>query len=389
MRPIIVGVLFLGAVSFACNSDTILAPLTPTPENLGYELEPSGDPDEPMGILLFWDPVTSPDLLVYRVYSRPDPGAAWGLRGETTSITFHDNGIPDLEYHVVSVDLNGVESPPSVSVVIDERLRLQAPAWIQSTSLNGALHVAWADNAFEMEPSGFKQYRLYSAFYDLDTGFCADDWGLEGTTVAPEFLVSAINNGEPLCVAVTAESIEGYESMWSPIRADTPRPDARNVIMTAREFRSDSAGFRFWQDLNNNGIAEENELGLIRDASAINIDFYITRDPSNFFYLQPVRQGTGVRLYNSDPLPDLTSIDFAPVGGYSEAAIQARPLYGYVFAMDGGDGWARYGGLRVTHVGQNYMIFDWSYQTDPGNPELSVGGGIFTAGAGGGILVKR
>ena len=389
MRRIIVGALFLGVVSFACSSDTILAPLTPTPENLGYELEPSGDPDEPMGILLYWDPVTSPDLLVYRIYSRPDPGAAWGLRGETTSITFHDNGLPDLEYHVVSVDLNGVESPPSVSVVIDERLRLQAPAWIQSTSLSGALHVAWADNAFETEPNGFKQYRLYSAFYDLDTGFCADDWGLEGTTVAPEFLVSAINNGEPLCVAVTAESIEGYESMWSPIRADTPRPDSRNVIMTAREFRSDSAGFRFWQDLNNNGLAEEDELGLIRDAAAINVDFYVMRDPNGFFYLQPVRQGTGVRLYSSDPLPDLTSIDFAPTGGYSAATIQARPRYGYVFEMDGGDGWARYGGLRVTHVGQNYMIFDWSFQTDPGNPELSVGAGFKTAGAGGGILVKR
>jgi hypothetical protein len=39
--------------------------------------------------------------------------------------------------------------------------------------------------------------------------------------------------------------------------------------------------------------------------------------------------------------------------------------------MDGGDGHSRFGGLRVTHVGQNVVIFDWSFQRDPGNPELS------------------
>jgi hypothetical protein len=32
-----------------------------------------------------------------------------------------------------------------------------------------------------------------------------------------------------------------------------------------------------------------------------------------------------------------------------------------------------YGAIRVTAVGPNYIIFDWSYQTDPGNPELVPG----------------
>ena len=47
--------------------------------------------------------------------------------------------------------------------------------------------------------------------------------------------------------------------------------------------------------------------------------------------------------------------------------------------MSGGDGFARYGSLRVTHVGQDFLILDWAYQTDPGNPELVVGGGVRTA----------
>jgi hypothetical protein len=26
----------------------------------------------------------------------------------------------------------------------------------------------------------------------------------------------------------------------------------------------------------------------------------------------------------------------------------------------------------VSHVGQDFLILDWAYQTDPGNPELIV-----------------
>ncbi len=48
----------------------------------------------------------------------------------------------------------------------------------------------------------------------------------------------------------------------------------------------------------------------------------------------------------------------------------------------------RFGAIRVTHVGREYIIFDWSYQTDPGNPELSVGAGIYVASAKG-FVVKR
>ena len=40
--------------------------------------------------------------------------------------------------------------------------------------------------------------------------------------------------------------------------------------------------------------------------------------------------------------------------------------------MDGGDGFKRYGAVRVTHVGQDFLILDWAFQTDPGNPELIV-----------------
>jgi hypothetical protein len=78
----------------------------------------------------------------------------------------------------------------------------------------------------------------------------------------------------------------------------------------------------------------------------------------------------------------LTSIDFAPAAGYSRDMIQAVPGYGYVFEIVEG-ATVRYGALRVTHVGRDYLIFDWSFQTDPGNPELQVRAGLGTSLAAG------
>ncbi len=69
-------------------------------------------------------------------------------------------------------------------------------------------------------------------------------------------------------------------------------------------------------------------------------------------------------------MADLSSIDVAPSATYGTAGIEALPGWGYVFQTDGGDGFHRYGAVRVTHVGQNYLILDWSFQTDYGNPEL-------------------
>jgi hypothetical protein len=53
------------------------------------------------------------------------------------------------------------------------------------------------------------------------------------------------------------------------------------------------------------------------------------------------------------------------------------PTYGYVFAVTE-NGTTRYGAVRATHVGRDYLIFDWSYQTDPGNPELLLRGALPT-----------
>ncbi len=368
--------LLLALAAAAACQETLFTSTPSTPDNLSYELEPSGDPNRPLGILLVWDDVPDANLASYRVYSRGSSSGSFGLRGETTSNSFHDNGVPHLQYFVTAVDDNGNESDASNLITVDERLQLDRPSSLFSISLNGAIHLEWADNAFATNPTRFKWYRIYSTSYDLDLGLCGTTWLLEGTTIAPEFLSSALPNGTPRCFGVSAVSREGYESLWSPLRQDTPRPDARNTLVFALQQDSTQAGFRFWDDANNDGRAQSSELGLVGSGNAADIDLRVTRGAGDTLWIEPVYSGTSMQVYGQ--VADLASIDFAPATGYSRALFQAVPTYGYVFEIVEGST-LRYGALRVTHVGRDYLIFDWSFQTDIGNPELIVRAGLSTS----------
>lgn len=361
----------LGLSTAACREDLFVDdPLIDPPTNLSYTVEPSGTPGSPSGVLLHWDFSNDPSLVVWHVYSRGSTGDSYELRGSTTSNTYHDNGIPHLQYYVTAEDDFGGESDPSNSVTIDERLALEKPATMVTTSLDGAIALTWSDNAYTSDPQGFSTYRVYSASYDLDLGLCGETWSLEGTTVAPEYIAGALTNGSPRCFGVSAISIEGFESLWSPVRSDTPRPDARNIVVYARQYSNTGSGFRFWRDLDNDDISDFNELGIISAGNLSDIDFSVERDIAGALFMTPVRSGTGVNVYGSVPVEDLTSIDYAANVNYPTSGIEAVPGWGYVFEMDGGDGFFRYGAVRVTHVGQNFLILDWAFQTDPGNPEL-------------------
>ena len=363
----ILAVALLFGIACQNNTTNISGSLSP-PQNLGYQLDASGDPNTPAGILLVWDDVLSSDLASYRVYSRASTSGSFLRRGETSSNTFHDNGVPHLQYAVTAVDVNDGESDLSNIITVDERLRLQAPDTLGSISLNQAVHLGWADNA--AQDTTFKWYRVYSASYNLDTGLCGKDWSLEGETVSNEFLATLLVNGTPRCFGVSAISKRGYESLWSPLRQDTPRPDARNVLVYAFEQQPAQAGFRFWNDANANRVGDPGELGLVQDGNRTDIDLWIHQASDSTLWIVPEFAGDSMQLYGTQPIADLTSIDFAPAGGYTRNMYQAVPGYGYVFQRNEAGAY-HYAALRVTAVSRQYVIFDWSAQTDPGNPELA------------------
>src|SRR5581483_9825003 len=117
------------------------------------------------------------------------------------------------------------------------------PTGLVSTSLDGAVALAWDDNAFTADPARFQNYRVFSTTFDIDADppRCGTSWLLEGSTVAPEFLVGALENGRPRCFAVSAVSVDQAESARSEPRGDTPRPDARNVAVYATQVRNEAS----------------------------------------------------------------------------------------------------------------------------------------------------
>lgn len=345
------------------------------PRHLSYFVEPVGSGSAPPGILLRWDWDDDPSIEVWNVYARITGAGNFGYVGSTTSNSFHESAEPALEYFVTAVDFEGNESPRSNTVVVDSRLALERPASLGSVSLDGAVALFWADNAFQSSPDGFLNYRVYSARYDLDADRCEAPWRLEGTTVAPEFRVGAMVNGVPRCFAVSAISIEGFESLWSPLHHDTPRAESRHVLLSARQHDAGTSGFRFWRDLNADGQVQRGELGLISSGNTADVDFSVERDAAGVLYLTPLRTAVQFRTWANAPVADLTEIDFAPSGGYGRFPLEARPGWGYVWQLPGGGPFPRFGAIRVSHVGRDFLILDWAFQSDPGNVELVPGGG--------------
>ncbi len=357
-------IAFAAIALSACSTTEFIDPdVLSDPIDLEYQLVPSGDPEAPDGILLRWTEPSDNRITNYVIYSRGSTNANWSRRAETSSSTFHDSGIPHLQYFVASQDAAGNESDGSNVVTVDERNRLSAPPELRAVSLDRAIQLSWDEDSRTEEPDLFDYYRVYSTTASTN-GVCNDaNWVLEGTTVSEDFLATGLVNGASRCFTVSAVSIDGHESLWSDTWLDTPRYDSRFIFAFAHQADPTASGFRFYD------VASQT-IGLVTSGSRSDLDFRVDRHADGSLWLTPVRADVRIALYSNDPVIDLTSIDIAPLSGFESSAIEAVPGYAYVFAVTYPDG-THYGALRVTHATSDYMIFDWAYQSAPGNPELS------------------
>ena len=330
------------------------------PSNLTYQLIPSGNPNAPLGIILSWDVPASGMAVAFDVFGRASTSDAWSLRATTTSPSFHDV-VPELQYYVVANDDQGNFLGQTSTLTVDVQSELPSPAGLRSISLNAAIQLAWSDNALQANRNAFDYYRVYSGSFDSAHNACSS-WNLEGSTVSDAFLVANLTNGVTRCYAVSAVSRDGHESSWSSAAHDTPRYDARNVLVYSHDARSDSSGFLFYDET-------AHAFGKVAAATQSGLDFTIERHADNTLWFVPARTDVMMATYGTGQIPDLTSIDQAPVGSLANVSIEAIPGYGYVFGTRKSDG-IHYGALRVAYVAADYVVFDWSYQSAVGNVEL-------------------
>jgi hypothetical protein len=348
----------------ACDQLTGLTISADAPANIAYQLVPSGDPANPLGVLLSWDVPASGRANSFNVYGRSNTAGAWQLRATTTSPTFHDAGVPEAQYYVATRDADGNELAQSPIITIDVNAsRLPAPLGLSSISLNGAVQLAWRSNAVDASHGTFDYYRVYSTSYDAARGVCTANWVVEGSTVSDAFYAGNLTNGVSRCYSVTAISRDGHESDWSQSRLDTPRNDAHNAFVYSTGARSDSSGFLFFEDATK-------KLGVVGSSARADLDFTIERHQDGSLWFAPARPGVTMELYSTQPVGDLTSIDRAPATGFGSVTIEAVPGFAYVFRIVRADG-VHFAGIRVAFRTSDYVVFDWSYQTAPGNAELN------------------
>lgn len=353
--------LFL--VAAACDAG-VTAPADPdAPTDLTYQLIPSGDPLAPLGIVLEWTPPRSGRALTYDVYSRFSSDDEFGLRATTTSPSFHDSGLPQLEYYVQALDQDDQALGESDVVTVDERNRLPAPRTLVSVTLNRGVELSWDPNAYAASPDMFDFYRVYSTSWDVVGGCNLSGWALEGTTVSDGFVSRNLVNGETRCFAVSAISRDGHESLWSNVREDTPRHDARSIVLDASDKFPATSGFVFAGSAG--GAAT---FGTIVSDTSSAADVLLERGGDGMLAFKARRAEVRIAPYGVAPVSELTTIDRAPSIGYAETA-RAVAGYAYVVRVQYADG-VHYAAIRVVHVSADYVLFDFAFQSQPGSLEL-------------------
>jgi len=340
----------------------LAAPTDPDePTDLAYQLIPSGDPNSPAGIVLQWTPPRSGLAVTYDVYSRSSTHDEFDLRATTTSPSFHDAGFPQLQYYIQALDADSENMGRSDIVEVDERNRLPAPHSLTSVTLNGGVELRWDQNAYDAAPLVFDLYRIYSTSVTATRACDQAAWSLEGTTVSDGFVSRNLPNGVTRCFAVSAISRDGHESLWSGVREDTPRFDARSIVLDASDVRRGSSGFVFMP-----GAA--GAFGVVVSDTTPGTDVVLERRTDGALWFRAARAESRVTQYGLAPVSELTSIDRAPLVGYADAA-RVSAGYGYVFRVQYGDA-VRYAAVRVVHVAADYVLFDFAFQNQGGSGEL-------------------
>lgn len=342
--------------------------LTP-PSNLTYQLIPSGNADAPEGIDLRWDPVNDPNISDYAVFSRASTSDQWSLRAQTTSPSFEDLGQPDLQYYVASEAADGSMSAPSNVITVDNTNKLPPPQDLSAIALDMAVELSWAPNARLADAAAFSYYRVYSTVYHASQNLCDTQWVLEGTTVSEDFIASGLPNGQPRCFDVSAISIDGHESDWPTPIAIAPSATAGDVVVFSSQDSLAKSGFTLG--------ASMNTRDMTASGARTDIDFRVDRHADGSMWIVPVKPGTSVALYSTQPISNLSAMGVAPTSGFTSGAVQAKAKLGYVIQTARSDG-MHYARVRVAAVGHDYIIFEWSYQQSPGDPvfnRVAVGGG--------------
>lgn len=344
-----------------------------------------GDPGAPQNldayyfdraVFVTWELGPAWDGEAFRVYSRRTSDPSYFLIAEVTNCSaglcsYTDTNIEAdrrYEYYVSAVDPNtGVEisSEISVEVRVPQPVPPPDPGGLDVIALDGATYLRWDDRSRDADDFSF--YRVYLEAEDGSVFFL-------GETDSEGFLDELAENGLTYTYFVAAVDDQGHESGGSAGASATPRPDFHNEWVWDYFDRPGLSGFRFQADESFDPLVDgdsgQRHARLETDAEG----WWLVPGPDTEIH----PSGFETTAIECGPGSDAgcAALEVAPTSGYTTGDVGLLPQTTYALRVTGDDGEAHYGSIRVTLLGfdQNdeaIMIFDWSYQLQPGNPNLA------------------
>jgi len=363
-------VLVLALVPLACGeSDPILVI--------------DGDPDGPvnvdasyynLGVDISWELSPGWNGEAFRVYGKRASDADYFFTAEVTSCADGFCAYRDLnvvsnvtyDYFVAAVDPDTGDEASSavVSVFVPQPIPPAVPDQVAGVALDDAAFLIWSDAPASEDDFSF--YRVY-----IVDG--SDDL-LLGETDSPGFVDLLALNGSTFTYFVTSVDDQGHESGGSALVDVTPRPDFAGELINTYEDVPGNAVFQF---------RDSEDLVAVLSGDDPDRHFRLESDVDGL-WLVP---GPGVEIYPTGQFTTAlkcgvgaddgcTSWEVAPTSGYASGDVPVDTEFTYMFRVPGTGAGVNYGAIRVTLLGQDQagddvMVFDWAYQTQEGNPNLS------------------
>jgi hypothetical protein len=175
-----------------------------------------------------------------------------------------------------------------------------------------------------------------------------------GSTSCASFTDHSLTNGVTYYYAISSVDECGNESELSTdLVYDTPRPDGHSYYLWAAESYPEDGGYDF---------SEYSSVPWDYPTS----DVYFGLDTLGY-YVCAANDYTDIMDWGY--ATDLSDVDFAPESGWSPYA-DLEAIEGHAYILWTADN--HFAVLLIRDISGERLTFDWSYQTDAGNPELRV-----------------
>jgi hypothetical protein len=372
-RAALVGLLLVVSAT-ACNNDKVVivgdAPAAPRALTASYYAG---------AVTVQWELAPGWDGETFRVYSRRVTDSSYFLIADVTSCSgglcsYVDRNVVSgqtYEYYVTAWRAgSGLETATAstVSVFVPTPTPPPVPNAPAVIALDGANFFTWG--VASRSASDFSHYRVYQ-----DAGSTSY---LLGETDSEGFLDLLAANGSTYTYFVTSVDAQGHESARSAPASGTPRPDFHGEWIYDHFDDPTRSGFRFPDD--------ESTYPIVSGTSSSR-DFRVERDLGGGWWLVPNPTASPtVFVYPSGFVTTAlkcgvaadagcTDVSVAPSSGYVRADVELFPQTSYVVRIGSGAS-AQYGVIRVVFQGFDQrgdaiMIFDWAFQLQAGNRNLT------------------